>query len=129
MKFLDLSGRLHIFNFTKICRESSSPSGLHLSARELIKKRFPYSSIYEEVTLLGLGLVADFFIPDLKVMVEVHGEQHYKFVKRFHKSQAGFIASTKRDKLKREWCEINDVVYVELPFDQKSEWAKILKGV
>ncbi len=127
MKFLDLSGRPHIFNFSKLCRDVDSPSGLHLSARVLIKKRFPFSSIYEEVTLPGLGLVADFFIPDIKVMVEVHGEQHYKFVKRFHKSQAGFIASKKRDRLKQEWCEINDVVYVELPFDQKSEWAKILR--
>lgn len=129
MKFLDFSGRPHIFNFNKICREASNPSSLHLSARELIIKRFPYSSIYEEVSLLGVGLVADFFIPDLKVLIEVHGEQHYKFVKRFHKTNGGFNASKKRDKMKQEWCELNDIIYVELPFDQKDEWAKILREI
>lgn len=129
MKFIDFNGRSHIFNFSKICRESPNPSGLHLSAREAIKKQFPHSSIYEEVTLLGTGLVADFFIPDLKVMIEIHGQQHYKFVKHFHKTQAGFTASQKRDRLKQEWCEINDVVYVELPFDSKDKWAKILRGL
>lgn len=78
---------------------------------------------------MGVGLVADFFIPDLKVLIEVHGEQHYKFVKRFHKTNGGFNASKKRDKMKQEWCELNDIIYVELPFDQKDEWAKILREI
>lgn len=127
MKFLDLSGRPHVFNFKKICKESSSPSGLHLSARKLLQAQFPSSSIYEEVMLLGTGLIADFFISDLKIMVEVHGEQHYKFVKRFHKTVGGFVASQKRDKMKQEWCEINDVIYIELPFNCIDDWGKILK--
>lgn len=129
MKFVDFSGRPHIFNFSKICREAPNPSGLHLSAREMIKKAFPYSSIYEEVSLLGTNLVADFFVPDLKVIIEIHGEQHYKFVKRFHKTQAGFLKSKKRDKIKQEWCELNDIIYVELPFDKKEEWPKILRSI
>ena len=129
MKFLDFSGKLHIFNFNKICRESPNPSALHLSARELITKQWSYSSIYEEVMLLGTGLIADFFIPDIKVMVEIHGAQHYSFIKHFHKTKAGFIRSQKRDRLKKEWCELNDIIYVELPFDKKDEWATILRGI
>ena len=128
MKFLDLAGKIHVFNFNKICRECKSPSGLHKSARALLRSSFPSSSIYEEVTLLGTGLIADFFISDLKIMVEVHGEQHYKFIKRFHKSVGGFVASQKRDRMKQEWCEINDVVYIELPFNKINEWPKILKA-
>lgn len=94
-----------------------------------MSKTFPYSSVYEEVTLLGTGLIADFFIPDVRVIVEVHGEQHYKFVKRFHKTQAGFAASKKRDRIKQEWCDLNDIIYVELPFDRKNEWASILNNI
>ena len=79
--------------------------------------------------LLGTGLIADFFIPDIKVMVEIHGAQHYSFIKHFHKTKAGFIRSQKRDRLKKEWCELNDIIYVELPFDKKDEWATILRGI
>jgi hypothetical protein len=127
MKFLDLHGRSHVFNYKKICRESLTPSKLHLSARELLMKHFPNSPIYEEVTLLGTGLIADFFIPNLKIIVEVHGEQHYKFVKRFHKNEDGFKKSQKRDKMKKEWCNINDFLFIELPFNKVKEWGKIIK--
>jgi len=61
MKFFDLNGRSHIFNFNKICRESTNPSALHLSARVIIKTIFPYSVAYEEVSILGTGLISDFF--------------------------------------------------------------------
>ena len=87
------------------------------------------SQIYEEVGILGTGLIADLFIPDLKVMIEVHGAQHYSFIKHFHKTQAGFRSSIKRDKAKREWCELNDIIYVELPFDKVNEWGKILRAI
>lgn len=128
MKYLDLNGKQHIYNFKKICREAKSPSTLHVKARELLKKKLPSSSIYEEVSLLGLNLVADFFIPDLGIMVEVHGEQHYKFIKRFHKTQAGFRASRMRDAMKQEWCDLNQITYIELPFDQVENWASIIDG-
>jgi len=128
MKFKDFSGRLHVFNFDKICKEAPNPSALHLSARQGLKAIFPSISIYEEVQLLGTGLIADFFIPSMLTMVEVHGEQHYKFVKMFHKTTAGFKLAQKRDKLKQEWCDINNVVYIELPFDKTKEWSSIIKG-
>lgn len=129
MKFIDLNGKWHLFNFNKICKENSSPSNLHIEARKLIKATFPYSSIYEEVSLLGTGLIADFFISDIKVLIEINGEQHYKFVKRFHKTQAGFAASKKRDRIKQEWCDLNDIIYVEFPFNKKDEWANILGSI
>ena len=129
IRFIDFDGKEHIFNFKKICKDSSSPSGLHLSARKLLKSRFPFSTIYEEVQLLGTGLIADFFIPDLSVLVEVHGEQHYKFVKRFHKTKAGFKKSQLRDQKKKDWCELNDIIFIELPFDKVDDWPNIIKEV
>lgn len=128
MKVVDFSGKEHKFNLKKLCKEAPSPSGLHLQAREIIRKTLPYCQIYEEVQLVGTKLIADFFIPDLKIVIEVHGEQHYKFVKRFHKNMAGFRASQKRDKVKQDWCELNDIIYIELPFDKIPNWAKIIKA-
>jgi hypothetical protein len=127
MKLLGLDGKEYIYNFKKICREVENPSSLHLSARAVIKKTFGLCSIYEEVQLLGSRLVADFFIPDMKVMIEVHGQQHYKFVKQFHKTEAGFIRSKIRDVNKKEWCDINEFSYIELPFDKIDSWKNIIE--
>ena len=127
MKLIGLDGIEYIYNFKKICREVENPSSLHLSARAVIKKTFGMCSIYEEVQLLGSRLVADFFIPDMNVIVEVHGEQHYKFIKRFHKTEAGFIRAKNNDISKQEWCRINSYVYIELPYNEIDNWAKIIK--
>jgi hypothetical protein len=78
---------------------------------------------------LGTGLIADFFIPDLSILIEVHGEQHYKFVKRFHKTKAGFKKSQLRDQKKKDWCELNDIIFIELPFDKVDDWPNIIKEV
>ena len=127
MKLIGLDGKEYIYNFNKICKEAPNPSLLHLSAREVVKKIFGLCSIYEEVQLLGSKLVADFFIPDMKVMIEVHGEQHYKYIKRFHKTQAGFLRAKKNDISKQEWCNINEYIYIELPYNKIDTWAKIIK--
>lgn len=130
MKFTGLDNKIYTFNFNKQTRESTK-SGLHLKAFNAIKKCFPYSSIYEDLTLYGccLGgppLIADFFITDFPALIEVHGEQHYKFSKFFHKNMAQFKKYVQNDKIKQEWCALNDVVYVELPFDKIKEWPKII---
>ena len=37
----------------------------------------------------------------------------------------GFIKAQKRDKEKIEWCELNCIKYIELPFNENTEeWTK-----
>jgi hypothetical protein len=70
-------------------------------------------------------LYLDFYIPLLKKAIEVHGEQHYKFVAYYHNNAMGFIKHKKRDNEKREWCEINNIEYIELPFNESlEEWKQ-----
>ena len=127
MKLIGLDGREYVYNFKKICRESPNPSSLHLSARSIIKEIFTMSAVYEEVQLLGSKLVADFFIPDMETIIEVHGEQHYKHIPHFHKTKEDFYRVLARDENKKTWAEINNLSYIELPFNKINQWRRIIK--
>lgn len=105
-------------------------SSLHLQARELIKECFPTLQILEEVPISprrAETLYLDFYLPLIKRCIEVHGEQHYKFSRFFHNTPLGFIKHKKRDQDKRDWCELNGIEYIELPFDQIEQWQSRIK--
>ena len=107
-------------------------SSLHLKARKLIKECFPTLQILEEVGApirKNETLYLDFYLPLSKTCIEVHGEQHYKFVQFYHNNTLGFLKHRKRDQQKKEWCEKNDIEYVELPYSEsEEEWRdRLLK--
>jgi len=125
----------HKFNFVKNKSRKylENKSSLHTKTREIIKDLFPNLSVYEEVTLPGskkIGrsslLYADFFIPELMMIVETHGRQHYQYCSFFHKDKMDFVNAKKRDLDKIEWCEINNIKIVVLPFDRKEEWKQLI---
>lgn len=137
MKTVGTDGRNYIFNPAKNSRdcEDENRSSLHLKAREILKKNFPYSTIYEEVTLVGCKgvnntvLTADFYIPDIGLIVEVHGAQHYKYNKFFFKSEADFVSAKANDEVKKNWAELNEFVFIELPYNEVKNWGKIINEV
>lgn len=103
-------------------------SNLHKSAYSLLREIYPTIPILQEVTIplrRSEVLYLDFYIPLLKKVIEVHGEQHYKFVAHYHSNALGFIRHKKRDSDKKEWCEINSLAYVELPFNENIDQWKI----
>ncbi len=76
----------------------------------------------------GQTLFLDFYIPQMKTAVEVHGEQHFKYNSHFYSSKDAFIKSKQRDRMKQEWCEKNGITLLELNYDEtKEEWLKKLK--
>lgn len=130
MQVKDLDGNTVNWKLTGSISNGSAQnkSDLHLKARELIKECFPTFQILEEVTVPlrhGQTLYMDFYLPLNKKCIEVHGKQHYSFSGFFHKDMMGFIRHKKRDQEKREWCAINDIDYVELPYNETiDEWKK-----
>jgi hypothetical protein len=134
MQVKDLDGNSHAWHLTgnmargKITHKSS----FHLQARELITSTFPTLQILEEVPIplrKSETLYLDFYLPLKKMCVEVHGEQHYKFVGFYHTNMMSFLKSQKRDREKEEWCEINQIKYVVLPhFENKDQWLERLNN-
>tara|TARA_R110000824_G_scaffold253325_1_gene442223 strand:+ start:1964 stop:2284 length:321 start_codon:yes stop_codon:yes gene_type:complete len=106
-----------------------------MKAKKLLDKIFPYDRILEEVSLAGTRtnrrrgtLRADFFIPNRRMLVEVHGEQHFKFNTFFFKDKLSFYKAKARDSEKREWCDINDIQLIEFNYNEDvDEWRRKIK--
>ena len=106
IRVVGFDNKEHKFNFSKNKkrRYQDNKSSLHEKARSIIKEIFPTLSVYEEVTLPGSKrsgraslLYADFFLPEIMLIVEVHGKQHYEYCSFFHKDKMDFLKSKKRD--------------------------------
>lgn len=108
-------------------------SSFHLQARSLISQTYPTMQILEEVPIQirkGETLYLDFYVPLKKICLEVHGEQHYKFIPFYHSTVLNFMRSQKRDREKKEWCETNNIEYIELPFNETIlEWKERITNV
>lgn len=130
----DLDGNNHNWLLTGNMAKGkvSNKSSLHLKARDLISSIYPTMQILEEVPVQirkNETLYLDFYVPLKKICFEVHGEQHYKFVGFYHNNQLGFMKSQKRDREKKEWCGINSIKYIELPYNENTQqWIERIKN-
>jgi hypothetical protein len=131
MDIVDLDGRKHKWSLTGYIAKGqlNNKSDLHLKAREIIHKIFPTFQVLEEVSIplrKAETLYLDFYLPLAKICIEVHGEQHYKFVPFFHKTKLNFFKHKKRDREKAQWCALNNISIIELPYDRTAEWESII---
>lgn len=104
----------------------TNKSSYHLRARPMIASAFPTLQILEEVPIQlrkNETLYLDFYLPLKKICFEVHGEQHYKFIAFYHSNILNFLKAQKRDREKQEWCEINNITYISLPYNKENEWS------
>jgi len=133
---IGLDGKKYRWNLLKYNKESKHCSKLHIRARQLLKKLFKFEVILEEVLLPGSKILArahplrgDFYIDSRKIMIEIHGEQHYKFNPHFYKTKLDFIRAQACDRDKKLWCSVNAIRLIELPYDENNtEWEKRILG-
>lgn len=124
MKIIGLDGKEYSWSIWGKSSDSLNKSSYHLKARDLLKDLFPIDRILEEVFLPGCdSLYADFFLPLRRIMVEVHGEQHYKYIPFFHGNKINFAKAKVRDRKKILFCDNNKITYIELPYtEDNNEW-------
>jgi hemerythrin-like domain-containing protein len=127
----DLDGNLSLWNLTGNIVKGSieNKSSYHLKARSLLKTIYPTMQILEEVSInphKSETQYLDFYIPLIKKCIEVHGEQHYKFVSHYHTNKLSFLRAQKKDKQKKEWCELNGIKYIELSYQQQDQWQSLI---
>lgn len=134
MKFKGFNNKVYSISFSKGTR--NKVSSFHERARHLLKKIFPSEMIFEEVGLPGSfidsknqQLYADFLIPGKKLIVEIQGQGHYKFIAHFHKDKNNFLKIKNNDSRKKEWAELNELILIELPFNESDEqWTARIEG-
>lgn len=134
MLITDLDGLTQKWHLTgniahgKIANKSS----FHMKARGIISKIFPTLQVLEEVPIplrKSETLYLDFYLPLKQMCVEVHGEQHYKFVGFYHTNKLSFLKAQKRDREKEEWCDTNGINYIVLPhFETTDQWVERLQN-
>lgn len=56
----------------------------------------------------------------------MHGQQHYKFTAFFHKTEEEFEKYKNNDRIKRDWAVDNNILYIELPFNEEKKWKSII---
>lgn len=82
----------------------------------VVREAFPQIRIRTEefVKVGNQKLFLDIFIPQLGIVIEVHGRQHDEYVDHFHSSVDSFRAAKRRDSLKEEWVDSNGYTFVVL---------------
>ncbi len=86
----------------------------------LLKEGFKSHRYVKEYYVLfqGIKLYFDFYLPELRVLIEVQGEQHYKFNKFFHKNEASFLDQKYRDSLKNQWANTNNFKLLQFSYKE-----------
>lgn len=110
-------------------KAQGSVSELHKNVRDILKTSFPILSFMEEVPIMVLKnrwLYFDFYIPLFNTAIEVHGEQHYKYVPYFHKDIHSYMQYRKNDMLKVDFCKINNIEIIELKYDEPDSWRSTI---
>ena len=135
MKIRDLDGHIYTWKTEGAVIRSGDirpRSQLHLTARSILRETYPTLQICEEVRVrlrYNKQIFVDFYINTIKTVIEVHGQQHYKFNSLYHSCAQDFLNQKKRDSELQDWCSINNLNYIELPFNEnEQQWiSRILQ--
>ena len=129
MKVKDLDGNIYKWKISSSSVRGTNArprSQIHLTARSLLQDTYPTLLLCEEVSVrlrYNKKVFLDFYINTIKTVIEVHGAQHYSFNSLYHTCAQVFINQKKRDRELQEWCVLNNLNYIELPFNEnKEQW-------
>ena len=71
-------------------------------------------------------LLADFYLPDLNLIIEMNGEQHYQYVEHFHTKDWTLEDQQIRDDTLRAYCKTHRINLLEIKYDEIGRIPKIL---
>ena len=94
--------------------------------RRILQKIFnkPFPNVRPDFmfnSITGDKLEFDMYDPQLKLVVEYNGQQHYKFTPFFHKTKDSFRNQQYRDKMKKDICKKMGIVLIDVPYTVKIE--------
>ena len=78
-----------------------------------VRPKFMFNSI------TGESLEFDMYDPQMRLVVEYNGQQHYKFTPFFHKTKDAFRNQQYRDKMKKDICKKMGIVLIDVPYTVK----------
>jgi hypothetical protein len=116
MKLRNLNGKLVWKTVRRFLIDWDRPerSKFQFDVKKFLQKYWGGCVVYSEFPVYGSLLKIDIFNASRMVAVEVQGKQHQEYVKHFSGSRAGWLAQMKRDMLKVEFCDLNNITLLEI---------------
>ena len=121
MIVIGLDDKEYSLSLAKYSKGRQRCSSFHQKARELLRSLVGNINIFEEVPLLGTThppVIIDFFIPDILLLIEVQGQQHYVRSTLFHEDTLDFKKGQLRDRIKQSWADVNGFTLIALKFNE-----------
>ncbi|WP_396632377.1 hypothetical protein [Maribacter sp. R86514] len=116
----------HLRGFNPCCGKVSK--GEAKVAKYLINKGYKFSQNQSFDGCKDIrSLRFDFFVPDLNLLIEFDGEQHYKPIARFGGNKK-HINVKKRDKIKTDFAKRRNHNFLRIPFTHLSNINNILNN-
>jgi len=122
MKFTTLTGRSRYINIRKDAIDWDAPSRSKI--QDFFRQYWENNVCYEEMKMAGSRMRLDLVNMTKYIAIEVHGKQHESYCPFFHKSRQDYLDQIKRDDLKREWCNINNIKLIEIYEDDIPHLSK-----
>lgn len=117
MQFTTLSGSLRTIPKAKsylINWTGSSRSKFQKKVKFFLKDFWKNHVVFEEFPMAGTKMTFDFYNANKKIIIEVQGAQHTKFIRFFHTKRSSFASQIRRDEQKAEFCRLNKLKLVEV---------------
>jgi very-short-patch-repair endonuclease len=114
-----------ILNIGEGCPICSESKGEKVIRNWLEKYKINYN---RQQRFADLGRYSyDFYIPNLNLLIEYNGEQHYKEKPYFHRKPDSFECQLKRDELKKDYAEKNGYKLLVIPYTDFNNIESILE--
>ena len=117
MRFKRLNGSSAFKSYRKreIDWDGKSLSKFQRAVKLFLKPYWKDDLVFEELPVLGTRMTIDIYNANKKIAVEADGNQHRQFIGGFyHASPLDYLNQIKRDVKKREWCEVNGILLVNI---------------
>lgn len=99
---------------------------LHISGRsnkelllaKIVESIFPNEELIFNTRTILDGYELDIYLPRLRLAIEYNGEQHYNFIKAWHKDMEGLERVKQNDKEKEVRCKKFGIKFITVRYDE-----------
>lgn len=124
MRLKDIRGNSRYKNVRKkaIDWDGKSRSKFQEEVKSLLRSFWYGDVVFEEFPVYGTRYTLDFYNARRNIAIEVQGKQHTRYIKHFHnQNRQNFIDQLKKDDVKRQFCEINNIELIEIMEEERKK--------
>lgn len=116
-----------LFKMGVRCNECNCSSGELEIANFLNKNNIDYEAQYVFDDCKDKKVLPfDFYIPSINTLIEFDGEQHFRPIDIFG-GEIGFAIRILHDKIKNEYCKLNNIKLIRIPYFEFNNISNILQ--